>query len=92
MRNPSHLLRVFVLVGVLLSANSALGQDKPDRSASGDGWALVKHLEFTADDIEGGIMAPDGTRIESIVRVDYPSLIEIRSGFEAEIVKMVEDL
>jgi hypothetical protein len=92
MRNPSHLLRVFVLVGALLAANSALGQDKPETSASGDGWAPVRHLEFTPDDIEGGVMAPDGTRIESIVRADYPSLIEIRAGFESEIVKMVEDL
>jgi hypothetical protein len=92
MKNPKHLLRVFVLVTALLAANTGLAQGTRDESASGEGWAPVQHLEFTPEEIEGGVFTPDGTRIESIVRAVHPSLIEIRAGFEAEIVKMVEDL
>lgn len=92
MRKPSHLFRSLVLAATLLAANTGLAQGKHDESANSDGWAPVKHLEFTAEEIEGGVFTPDGTRIESIVRAEHPSLIEIRAGFEAEIVKMTDDL
>jgi hypothetical protein len=92
MKNPRHLLRGFVLVTALLVANTGLAQGTRAESTSSEGWAPVQHLEFTPEEIEGGVFTPDGTRIESIVRAEHPSLIEIRAGFEAEIVKMVEDL
>ena len=87
----SHLLRVSILAAGLLAANTGLAQGNRGES-SGDDWVPVKRLEFTAEDIEGGTLAPDGTRIESIVRAEHPSLIELREGFEAEIVKMMEDM
>jgi len=83
--------KVFVLAAGLLAANPCLAQGETEER-SGDDWAPVKHLTFTADDIEGGIFAPDGTRIESILRAEHRSLIELREGFEAEIVKMLEDM
>jgi hypothetical protein len=51
----------------------------------------VKHLEFTAEDIEGGFLGPDGALIVSVNRAEHPSLIELRAGFEAEIVKTMEN-
>jgi hypothetical protein len=88
----SRRFRVFVLAAGLLAVNTSLAQGNNDKSSRGDGWVPVKRIEFTPDEIEGGVLAPDGTRIESIVRAAHPSLIELREGFEAEIVKMMEDM
>jgi|WetSurMetagenome_2_1015567.scaffolds.fasta_scaffold215368_1 hypothetical protein len=63
-----------------------------EASASAEDWVPVKHLEFTDEDIQGGITAPDGTLIQSVPRARHSSLIEIRQGFEPEIVKMTEEL
>jgi hypothetical protein len=52
----------------------------------------VKHLEFTAEDVEGGLLGPDGTLILSVKRAEHRSLIEIREGFEAEIIKTMENM
>ena len=92
MKSSTRRSSIAVLVAGLLAAGPGLAQGSQSESSRGDEWAPVKHLEFTADDIEGGLMAPDGTLIESVVRADHPSLIELRQGFEAEIVKMLEDL
>ncbi len=92
MRNPRHLFRAFILAAGLLAANTSLAQGKADEPANADGWVPVKHLEFTAEDVEGGLLGPDGELIQVAPRVSHPSLIEIRAGFEAEIVKMTDDL
>ena len=93
MNNTSqgNRIRILVLVTGLLTANTGLAQEE-GKARGGDDWAPVKRLTFTADDIEGGTFAPDGTRIESIVQATHPSLIELREGFEAEIVKTMEDM
>jgi hypothetical protein len=52
----------------------------------------VKHLEFTPEDVEGGLLGPEGELIEIVQRAVQPSLIEIRQGFEAEVVKTMENL
>jgi len=90
MKKLSRLIRVSILAAGLLAADTGLAQETQGQS-SGD-WAPVKHLEFTDEDIEGGIYEPDGTRIESVVPSEHTSLIELRRGFEAEIVKMLEDI
>ncbi len=56
-----------------------------------DGWVPVKHLEFSDEDIEGGYLGPDGELIVAADRAHHPSLIEIREGFEAEIIKTMEN-
>ncbi len=85
------IIRVSFLLAVtacLFAAPAALAQ-----SANGDdGWVPVKHLEFTADDIEGGVLGPDGELIQAVERSKHPSLIEIREGFEAEVVKTMENM
>jgi hypothetical protein len=87
----SRVIQALLFVACSFVAGTGLAQG--DRGEDGkDGWVPVKHLTFTDDDIEGGIMAPDGTRIESVLPVTHPSLIELREGFEAEIVKTMEDM
>jgi hypothetical protein len=51
----------------------------------------VKHLEFSDEDIEGGFLGPEGDLIIAADRARHASLIEIREGFEAEIIKMLEN-
>ncbi len=87
-----HLISTLVLAAGLLAANTGHAQEEAEAPSGGDGWVPVKRLAFTDDEIKGGVFAPDGTRIESIVRAIHPSLIELRAGFEAEIVKMMEDM
>ena len=86
-----HLLRTIALSVSLLFATTAAAQGSSAAKANDDGWAPVKHLEFTPEDIEGGFLGPDGALIISVQRAAHPSLIEIRAGFEAEIVKTMED-
>ena len=90
-KKRGNQIPALVLAAGLLSATPGLTQENSGET-SGDGWEPVKHLSFTAEEIEGGTFAPDGTRVESIVRATHPSLIELREGFEAEIVKTMEDM
>jgi hypothetical protein len=84
---------LLVLAGSLLAyPASAQSAPKPDSVQDSDGWAPVKHLTFTDDEIQGGVFAPDGERIDTVLRASHPSLIELRRGFEAEIVKTLEDM
>jgi hypothetical protein len=92
MKHPGSLISTLVLAVGLLAANTGHAQEAAEAPGGGDGWAPVKRLVFTDDEIKGGVFAPDGTRIESVVRAVHPSLIELRAGFEAEIVKMMEDI
>lgn len=98
MKRPitSHLLSLFALATCLLSAGPASAQDhrmaKADADPTLTPWVPVRHLEFTPDDIEGGVTGPADEPITAIVRAAQPSLIELRSGFEAEIVKTMEDM
>jgi hypothetical protein len=85
----NRLLQIVALSASLLSAGTAAAQGSP--KSDDEGWARVKHLEFTAEDIEGGFLGPDGALVVSVNRAEHPSLIEIRAGFEAEIVKTMEN-
>jgi hypothetical protein len=84
------LLKVTTLFSLLFLSPTATAGDKDERSASED-WVPVKHLCFTDEDIQGGTTDPDGVLIESIKPATHSSLIEIREGFEAEIVKTMEN-
>ena len=90
--HTNHLLRIVALSVTLLSAGTAAAQGTTTAKANDDGWVPVKHLEFLPDDVEGGLMGPEGEPIISVQRASHPSLIEIRTGFEAEIVKTMENM
>ncbi len=86
-----NLNRMSFLVAVtaaLLAAPAVLAQG----ANNDDGWVPVKHLEFTADDVNGGLLGPEGELIQAVERAVQPSLIEIRQGFEAEVVKTMENM
>jgi hypothetical protein len=89
MKNPIHarLVQALLLVAGPLLASSGVAQND-----SNDDWGPVKHLTFSADDIEGDLFTPEGERIETVLRATHPSLIELREGFEAEIAKTMEDM
>ena len=94
MKNASNhrQFRTFALA-VLLSSGPAAATDRHDSVGTDGGeWVPVKHLTFTGDDVEGSTLSPDGVRIEAVTRARHSSLIEIREGFEAEIVKTMEDM
>ena len=86
----NRLLQTIALSATLMlaSAAAAQGSTKP----ADDGWVPVKHLEFTAEDVEGGFLGPDGTLILSVKRAEHRSLIELRESFEAEIIKTMENM
>jgi hypothetical protein len=88
----NRLLTILALSVSLLSAGPASAQGGRTANSSDDGWVPVKHLEFTPDDIEGGLSGPEGEPILSVRRAEHPSLIEIRAGFEAEVVKTMENM
>jgi hypothetical protein len=85
----TNLLKVTTLLGVFVSPAAFAGDDAA--TSDSEGWAPVKHLRFSDEDIHGGITDPDGDLIEAISPATHASLIEIRQGFEAEIVKTMEN-
>ena len=87
MRNTSSTWLLVPLAMLFLAAPTA----RADEGEPGASWAPVRHLEFTPDDIEGGVLGPEGEALVSITKADHDSLIEIRRGFEPEIIKMIED-
>jgi hypothetical protein len=94
MKTPSstRLRTFFSFLAIVLWASSATAEQSSGSSTKDDSWAPVKHLEFSPDDVEGGYSGPEGEQITSVPRTLHPSLIEIRQGFEAEIVKTMENL
>lgn len=82
---------VIVLATALMSTPLAVGQTD-DREDTAAAWTPVKRLNFTAEDVQGGLLGPEGERIDAIQRASHPSLIELREGFEAEVVKTMEDM
>lgn len=89
---PAVFVSAFILAANLLSAPWAMAQVGKDADVDSEAWVPVKHLEFTPDDVEAGLTGPDGELIEIVQRAAQPSLIEIRTGFEVELVKTMDDL
>jgi hypothetical protein len=88
----TNLARIAAFLASLLPAGAATAQDLARVRPSDEVWVPVKHLEFSPDDIEGGCLGPEGEAIISVQRARHASLIEIRAGFEGEIVKTMEDM
>jgi hypothetical protein len=91
-RSMLHPLRALALALLVLPTGSAAAQSATTTPYETDGWAPVKHLEFTDEDVTAGLTGPEGELIQVVPRVAHPSLIEIRGGFEVEVVKTMEDM
>jgi hypothetical protein len=89
---PAVFVATFILAANLMSAPRAMAQEDKDAEVDSEAWVPVKHLEFTPDDVEAGLTGPDGELIDVVQRAAQPSLIEIRAGFEVELVKTMDDL
>jgi hypothetical protein len=87
-----RLLRIIAFSTSLLSVGAVSAQSFATAKLDEDGWVPIKHLEFSPDDIEGGTSDPEGEPIISVPRAQHSSLIEIRAGFESEIVKTMENM
>ena len=88
----NRLFQTIALSASLLLAGTAAAQGSTGAKPDDESWVPVKHLEFTPEDIEGGLLGPNGELIISVKRAEHHSLIEIRAGFEAEIVKTMENM
>ena len=87
------LLRALAFfASMVLSRGAALAKDTAASGSEADGWVPVRHLEFKPEDVEGGRLGPGGEEIVSVPRAEHRSLIEIRAGFEAEIIKTMENM
>jgi len=86
------LLRILALSVTILSAGTATAQDASPSESTDEGWAPVRHLQFKPEDVEGGRPGPGGEEIVGVPRAEHECLIEIRAGFEAEIVKTMENM
>jgi len=84
-----NLLEVAALLTAFASP-AALAEDNVGPGEA-DAWVPVQHLCFSDEDIQGGILDSDGVLIELVEPAMHSSLIEIRQGFEAEIVKTMEN-
>jgi hypothetical protein len=84
----TNLLKITALLGLVSPV--AFAQDETPSSDS-EAWAPVRHLRFSDEDIQGGITDPDGVLIEAVPPSTHASLIEIRQGFGAELVKTMEN-
>jgi hypothetical protein len=88
-------LRLLFCAAPLLLAGPvfAEGDEGAEASTNGAiGWQPIKRITFSPDDVEGQKLTPDGENIQTIVSATQPSLIELRLGFEAEIIKTMEDM
>lgn len=83
------LLAALVIVAV--APGSARAQDKKGGDGKG-GTPKVKVYDFSGDTIEGDLIRPEGTTVDTRGFANHASLIKIRKDFIPEIIKSAEDL
>ena len=76
------LLIFFVVAGFALVSTSAAMADEPEETV----------YDFEAEDLEGGLIRPDGEQIRGDDRGRTSSLINIREDFIPEMLESVESL
>ena len=92
------IVSVLAVAVFALSGGSAFaqkkGQGKKDAGGGGaaDSGQKVKNYDFSADNIEGELIKPDGEMVNQRKYAEHTSLIRVRQDFIKEIVKSAEDL
>jgi hypothetical protein len=74
---------------VLAFGGTAFAQKKGGKAAEAQ---KVKNYDFSADNIEGELIKPDGELVNSRKFAEHTSLIRVRQDFIREIVKSAENL
>jgi RNA polymerase sigma-70 factor (ECF subfamily) len=96
-RAGRHFARTRVMVAAS-SAPAAVPQRKPvpkivvSPAPPSDAPPPPQRMVFGEDLVEGSVLGPDGERIQMLLPVEQPSLIEIRRHFVPEMLKTLEDL
>jgi len=75
---------------VLAFGGTAFAQKKGAKA--GADAQKVKNYDFSADNIEGELIKPDGELVNSRKFAEHTSLIRVRQDFIREIVKSAENL
>jgi hypothetical protein len=71
-----------------LLTGPALAQE----SRADDGKSGVKHYDFDDDQVDADRLSPEGILIETVPRARHKSLIDLRTNFDAEMLKGLENL
>jgi hypothetical protein len=91
------IVSVLALALISLTGGSAMAQKKGQGKKDAGGGAAdsgqkVKNYDFSADNIEGELIKPDGEMVNQRKFAEHTSLIRVRQDFIKEIVKSAEDL
>ena len=74
-------------------ADRSASKQSAATSATAKGKVKVKKITFgEGDDVEGGVVGPDGENIQVRDSIVYSSLIRVRTDFVPEIFKSAENL
>jgi hypothetical protein len=83
---------VCFLMPMLLAAPAwAQATKAHPKAAIPDGARAQVHYDFDDDLVEGGVLQPDGSLIDSRRPIKRSSLIQIRESFVPELLKSAED-
>jgi len=83
-------LRILVAFAVFLPTTTALAQ--PCRTEDGQRCRVTNHIFTDADQVHGGRLGPEGTRIYTRRMLRTTRLIRVREHYMDELRKSVEDL
>jgi hypothetical protein len=88
---------IAALVFVAAAATTATAQDSAQVAADQDCSRARKAgkactLSFEGDDVEGGVIKPDGDHGSGREITKFANLIRLRWDFRAQIIRSVEDL
>ena len=90
------VLLVAASVTAAAADDSKPTSDARDMAASDCARARKLHkqcvLSFGTEEVEGGVIKPDGTDVGAQGTTTFGSLIHLRYDFRAEIIKAAEDL
>lgn len=79
---------LFATLFATLLTGRAVAQD----SKIDDSKGATKHYDFDDDQVEADRLSPDGTLVDVIKVARHRSLIDLRTDFNAEMLKSLETL
>jgi hypothetical protein len=71
--------------------STALAEEMSAAPVQAETGPAPKYFDFEDDQVEGDMQRPDGLLITGHRKAKHKSLIEIRTNFVPEIIKMTED-
>ncbi len=85
-------MRTTTLLFATLFATLLTGRAVAQEGKADDGKAAVKHYDFDDDQVDADRLSPDGVLVETVARARHTSLIELRTDFNAEMLKSLDTL